>query len=73
MTDSLQGNPLFLLKKNSSIYQGDADTDFVLSGMKEDGVQVSTACPRSNLFSSSKEQSFVILIVTNLFCPSLTF
>ena len=47
----LQGNPL----SRFYIYlisQGDADTDFVLCGMKEDGVQVSPACPRwwSNLF-----------------------
>ena len=36
---------------SNSISQGDADTDFVLRGMEEDGVHVSPACPRFNFFA----------------------
>jgi len=59
--------------------QGDADTEFVLHGMEEDGVQVSSAsprhsghiCPNSVVLTSSSTGSRTI-VHTNLGLPELT-
>merc|ERR1712130_123892 len=58
--------------------QGDADTDFVLRGMKEDSVQVSPACPRheghicpNSVVLASRSTGSRTIVHTNLGLPEL--